>query len=182
MRGHWLGAAAALASIAYALPVTGAALDALEPARDAIRRHDYAHAVDLMRPLAQAGDAEAEYQLAQLLRSAEGIAHDPSAACTLLVDAAQRGHVRAAYSLGTLAENGACPDTGKSSAQWLEVAATGGHAGAADKLRGEAPTAPDAGLRRAARKGDLPTIRSLLTHTPPDTADSAGRTALLSAS
>ena len=44
--------------------------DVLEPARDAIRHHDYAHATELLRPLAQAGNAEAAYQLAQLLRAA----------------------------------------------------------------------------------------------------------------
>ena len=35
----------------------------LEPARDALRRHQYEHAAALLAPLAEAGNAEARYQL-----------------------------------------------------------------------------------------------------------------------
>ncbi|MBF8292037.1 MAG: hypothetical protein HW392_864, partial [Steroidobacteraceae bacterium] len=60
----------------------------LEPARDAIRRHEYERAVVLLRPLSEAGDAEAAFQLSQLFRYGRGVARDLPQACQLLEAAA----------------------------------------------------------------------------------------------
>ncbi|MBS0393812.1 MAG: hypothetical protein JSR54_04255, partial [Proteobacteria bacterium] len=74
----------------------------LEPARDALRRHDYARAAQLLQPLAEAGNAEARYQLGLLYlpRSNDmGLPADAPRACQLLAGAAAAGHAKAAFSL-----------------------------------------------------------------------------------
>jgi hypothetical protein len=60
--------------ILVALLATSAPLGAadLEPARDALRRHEYGRAAELLRTPAAGGDAEAAFLLAQLLRYGRG--------------------------------------------------------------------------------------------------------------
>ena len=93
---------AAASPLAFALGAL-AAPDTMEASRDALRRHDYARAAGLLEPLAQAGNAEAAYQLAQLLRSGQGVPANPAAACRWLLQSATAGYARAAYSLGARA-------------------------------------------------------------------------------
>ena len=61
----------ALASSAPAL-----AAGALESAKAAIRIQDYQKAAALLGPLAEQGDAEAQYQLGSLYRQGRGVAKD----------------------------------------------------------------------------------------------------------
>ena len=93
----------------------------LEPARDALRRHEYPRAAQLLQALADGGNAEASYQLGlmYLPRSNDvGLPPDPPRACRLLAQAAGAAHAKAAYSLAAQVEAGVCKDTGKSAAEW----------------------------------------------------------------
>ena len=156
----------------------------LEPARDALRRHDYARAAQLLQVLADGGNAEASYQLGLLYlpRSNDiGLPPDPPRACRLLLQAAGAGHAKAANSLAAQAELGVCKDTGKSAAEWSALATASGYAGA----RGTQSAAPSAAaedpatlLKRAARDGDGATLERLLETVPAALASADRRTAL----
>ena len=105
----------------------------LEPARDALRRHDYPRAAALLQALADGGNPEAGYQLGLLYlpRSNDvGLPPDPPRACRLLLQAANGAHAKAAYSLATQVETGVCKDTGRGAAEWAAIAVAAGHAGA----------------------------------------------------
>ena len=58
--------------------VSGA--DELEPARAAIRMHDYGTAVPLLESLASSGNARAQYQLAALYRAGTGVSKNHTTA------------------------------------------------------------------------------------------------------
>ncbi|HUO79987.1 MAG TPA: hypothetical protein VMU00_07575, partial [Steroidobacteraceae bacterium] len=126
---------AVIPALAATLLIAAAAAPApeLEPARDALRRHDYARAATLLQALADAGNSEASYQLGLLYlpRSNDvGLPPDPPRACRLLLQAANGAHAKAAYSLAAQVENGVCKDTGRTSAEWASIAAAAGHGGA----------------------------------------------------
>jgi len=120
----------------------------LEPARDAIRRHEYARAAELLRMPAAAGDAESAFLLAQLLRFGRGVAPDPAEACRLLEGAAGADHVRAAASLAAMLDAGECADSSRSAEDWRRLASAGGFAAVPVKAAGEA--SPVQGLGRRA--------------------------------
>jgi ankyrin repeat protein len=116
-----------------------AAADPVEPARAAIRLKEYRVAVECLQPLAARGDAQAQYLLASLYRVGLGVAVDIPQARELLVAAAERRHVGAAYSLATLLATGQPADRAAAAA-WLQRAADAGHPVAAAALqRGALP-------------------------------------------
>ena len=69
---------------------------------DAWQRADYAGAVAIWRPLAEKGDADAEFNLAQAYRLGRGVPTNLSAAKTWFERAASQGHVDAQTTLGLL--------------------------------------------------------------------------------
>ena len=58
----------------------------------AVRVKDYAHAIQLLKPLAEKGDAEAEYRLAGFYRMGAGVEKNHKAAVSWLRRAAQQGN------------------------------------------------------------------------------------------
>ena len=156
--------------LAAASPSTAA----LEPARDALRHHDYARGAELLAVLADAGNAEAGYQLALLYlpRSNDmGLPADPTRACQLLVAAAAKGWAKAAYTLASQVESGICKETGRSAEEWSAYAESGGFKSHSATV--EAPTSlgladPATQLRRAAQDGNLQKLASLLSKAPAD--------------
>jgi ankyrin repeat protein len=153
----------------------------LEPARDAVRRHQYERAAELLRAPAAAGDPEASFMLAQLQRFGRGISQDLPEACRLLERSALAGYVRAAASLASMLDAGECTGSVRPAEQWREIAAAGGHEPAPVKpTAGVVPdkTAPEI-LLRAARAGDLAEVRRLLQQLPVDVPDEYGRTPLM---
>ena len=160
--------AALLAAMLLAAPTVPAG--ELEPARDALRRHDYARAAALLAPLADGGDAEAAYQLALLYlpRSTDvGLPPDASRACRLLGQAATSSS-RAAYALAAQVESGTCKDTGRTAGEWSALAAAGGHEAPRAAPPTSVPAAEDPAtlLKRAARAGDLAALNRLLAAVP----------------
>ncbi|HEY8433784.1 MAG TPA: SPOR domain-containing protein [Sphingomicrobium sp.] len=69
---------------------------------EAWQRSDYAGAVAIWRPLAEKGDADAEFNLAQAYRLGRGVPTNLSAAKTWFERAASQGHVDAQTTLGLL--------------------------------------------------------------------------------
>jgi hypothetical protein len=174
---------AALLMTAWLAAAPAAPAADLEPARDALRRHDYARAAGLLAPLAEAGHAEAEYQLALLYlprTNDVGLPPDAPRACRLLVAAASAAHAKAAYALAAQVEGGTCPDTGHSAAEWSSLATGAGHGGARGRTETAAVASADPAtlLKRAARDGDLAELGRLLAKSPATLTGPDQRTAL----
>ena len=90
---------------------------------DAWQRSDYATAVAVWRPLAEKGDADAQFNLGQAYRLGRGVATNLAAAKTWFERSASQGHVDAETTLGLLLfQNGEQPDGLK----WLKKAADQG--------------------------------------------------------
>jgi cell division septation protein DedD len=95
MRNLILAAAATVA----ALGAVPAAAD-VKAGVDAWSRGDYATAIDQWRPLAIAGDADAQFNLAQAYKLGRGVTLDPALAESWFRKAALQGHVQAQDNYG----------------------------------------------------------------------------------
>ncbi|MES2146546.1 MAG: SPOR domain-containing protein [Pseudomonadota bacterium] len=92
---------------------------------EAWQRADYAAAVAIWRPLAEAGDADAQFNLGQSYRLGRGLAINLAVAKTWFERAADKGHVDAQTTLGLLLfQNGEQAEGLK----WLGKAAEQGEA------------------------------------------------------
>jgi len=90
---------------------------------DAWQRADYAGAIAVWRPLAEKGDADAQFNLGQAYRLGKGVPLNLSAAQTWFERAANSGHLDAQTTLGLLLfQNGNQPEGIK----WLRKAAEQG--------------------------------------------------------
>lgn len=90
---------------------------------EAWQKADYAHAVEIWRPLAETGDADAEFNLGQAYRLGRGVKLDLGSAQTWLERAASQGHVDAQTTLGLLLFGNGNQAEG---AKWLKQAADKG--------------------------------------------------------
>jgi uncharacterized protein len=118
---HW-SAALICASLAWAAPADAQNVKA---GIDAWQRGDYGRAVAIWRPLAEAGDPDASFNMGQAYRLGRGVHVDLSTAQDWLERAAQKDHVDAQATLGLLLfQNGNQADGLK----WLKLAAEKGDA------------------------------------------------------
>ena len=94
---------------AFALAVAaGTALAGpLEEGQDAYQEKDYVRAVELWRPLAQAGDREAQYRLGVMYAEGKGIGANDAEAALWFERAAEQGEAMAQYNLGASYVEGA---------------------------------------------------------------------------
>ena len=90
---------------------------------DAWQQADYDSAVKIWRPLAEAGDADAAFNLGQAYRLGRGVPISLAAAQTWLERAARKGHLDAQTTLGLLLFNGGNRISGL---RWLRTAAEQG--------------------------------------------------------
>jgi uncharacterized protein len=88
---------------AFAAPV---AAGTFEDAVDAHARGDYAKALRLIRPLANDGDASAQFNLGLMYLTAQGVQQDDAAAALWFRKAAEQGYVLAQTNLGVLYRDG----------------------------------------------------------------------------
>ena len=110
----------ALMMTAVALP---AAAQSVRSGIEAWQKGDAAGAVAIWRPLAEAGDADAAFNLGQAYRLGKGVVIDLSQAQSWLERAARKGHVDAQTTLGLLLfQNG----NRVSALRWLGLAAEAG--------------------------------------------------------
>ena len=94
-----------------ALPIAGlialaliglASAGPLEDGVAAYRQGDFAAAIRLLRPLADAGDAKAEFHLGRMYALGQGVGQDPGQAITWYRKAAQHGDAEAEFVLGVM--------------------------------------------------------------------------------
>lgn len=94
----------------------------------AMRLGEWGAARAVLAPLAQSGDPEAQYRLAQLYRDGHGVAPDEGAALEWLRRAAERGHADAEVDLAREYESGELlPEDDAEAARWYLEAARGGN-------------------------------------------------------
>jgi uncharacterized protein len=102
---------------------------------DANNRGDYATALREWRPLAEQGDARAQYNLGVLYRKGRGVPQDDVQARQWYEKAAAQGQAKAQYSLGTLYLNGGgVPKDYQQALRWFRMAADQGEALAQTKI------------------------------------------------
>ncbi len=104
-----------------------ASADPLEDGVAAYRQGDFAGAMRLLRPLADAGDAKAEFHLGRMYALGQGVGQDPRQAVAWYRKAAERGDAEAEFVLGVMSldRSGASQDAGQAVA-WLRKAADKG--------------------------------------------------------
>jgi len=95
----------------------------------AYERGDYLAAADLWRPLAENGDAEAQYLLGELYRLGQGVPEDDATAGRWHLEAAEQGHPRAMYYVALMYYRGRGDDWEKDYTRayvWFTLAAKEG--------------------------------------------------------
>ena len=102
---------------------------------DAYNRGDFATALREWRPLAEQGDARAQYNLGVLYRKGRGVPQDDVQARQWYEKAAAQGQAKAQYNLGTLYLNGGgVPKDYQQALRWFRMAADQGEALAQTKI------------------------------------------------
>ncbi|HEV8407778.1 MAG TPA: SPOR domain-containing protein [Sphingomicrobium sp.] len=91
-----------IASAFIAFLATPISAQSVKAGIDAWQRADYSGAVAIWRPLAEKGDADAEFNLGQAYRLGRGVPINLAAAKTWFERAANQGHVDAETTLGLL--------------------------------------------------------------------------------
>ncbi|HET9821903.1 MAG TPA: tetratricopeptide repeat protein [Burkholderiaceae bacterium] len=125
----------AIVLVAFVLPVACARADALQDAVQAVQRKDYATAVRLLGPLAEAGNARAQTQLGLLYHHGQGVPESDAQAVVWFDRAARQGYLPAQVQLGNMYAYGHATvpagfDPMHLAAQWYFEAARKGNADA----------------------------------------------------
>ena len=94
-------------ALALALAAVTGLAGPLEDGLDAYQAKDYLKAVQLWRPLAQAGDREAQYRLGVMYAEGKGVAPNDAEAALWFERAAEQGEAMAQYNLGASYVEGA---------------------------------------------------------------------------
>ena len=104
---------------------------------DAYDKGDYATALKEFMPLAEQGDASAQYNLGQIYRQGLGVPEDYKTAVKWNTLAAEQGHAKAQYNLGVMYDNGqGVLQDYKTAVKWYKLAAEQGFAKAQYNLGG----------------------------------------------
>jgi uncharacterized protein len=120
-----------LSIICLALP----AWAGFQAGMEANDREDYASALREWRPLAERGDALAQYNLGVLYRKGRGVPQDNVQARKWYAKAAAQGLAKAQFNLGTLYFNGeGVPKDYQQALRWFRLAADQGEALAQTKI------------------------------------------------
>lgn len=99
----------------------------LDEGLDAYRAKEYAKAVDLWRPLADKGDAVAQYRLGLLYAEGKGVEQNDATAFVWMQRAAIQGNADAQYDLGTSYFAGIGVEKSETeAARWFQRAANQG--------------------------------------------------------
>ena len=118
-----------------AMLVGATTAERLAEAELAVRSREPARAVAIWKPLAERGNAEAQYRLGVALRTGAGIDVDYERAAHWLERASKAGHVDATFALAAMVQKGRGVKADRSRALALyEQAAQRGHVGAKRKL------------------------------------------------
>jgi len=85
---------------ACALAAGAAAAGPLEDGTAAYHDQEYAKAAELWRPLAESGNATAQYSLGTLYAEGKGVEHNDATAFSWFLKAAEQGNAAAQYNVG----------------------------------------------------------------------------------
>jgi uncharacterized protein len=100
---------------------------ALEDGEAAYRDREYAKAAELWQPLAEKGDAAAQYNLGTLFAEGKGVEHDDAKAFVWFHRAADQGNAAAQYNVGaSYAEGAGVEKSDVNAAKWFHRAADQG--------------------------------------------------------
>ena len=104
-----------------------AAAGPLEDGEAAYHRGDYAEAMRLLRPLAEQGDASAQFQLGAMYTFGDGVPHDTEQGAMWYRKAAEQGNANAQTKLGLMYAYGiGTPKDGAQALFWYRKAAEQG--------------------------------------------------------
>jgi len=107
----------------------GSGIAGLNEGIDAIIKGDYATALKELRPLAEHGNAEAQYRLGRMYEFGRGVPKDMAQALTWLRKSAAAGNANAQQELGVMYYNGdGVPHDETQAVAWFQKAATQGDA------------------------------------------------------
>ena len=113
---------------AVAVLVAGPALADLDAGLAAVHRGDFKKALAELMPLAQAGDAEAQYNIGRMYAYGRGVPQDDAKAMDWYRKSATQGHLWAINNIGRLYENGlGVTQDDAAAVQWYRLAADGGN-------------------------------------------------------
>ena len=111
-----------------ALFVSGSSVAGLNEGLDALRNQDFATAAKELRPLAEKGDAEAQYRIGLMYNYGKGYPQDRKQGLAWLRKSATQGHVAAQQELGVIYVNGeGVPKDDKEAVSWFRKAADQGN-------------------------------------------------------
>ena len=100
----------------------------LEDGEAAYHRGDYAEAMRLLRPLAEQGDASAQFRLGAMYTFGDGVPHDTEQGFIWYRKAAEQGNANAQTKLGLMYANGiGTPKDGAQALFWYSKAAEQGN-------------------------------------------------------
>ena len=115
----------------FTLGLTAPAGAGFDEAVAALQRGDYATAFRELRPLAERGNGEAQYNLGIMYRNGRGVPQDNAKAVGWFRKAAEQGVALAQYFLGVMYDNGEGVSQNYATAvKWYRKAAEQGYAGA----------------------------------------------------
>ena len=104
---------------------------------DAAQRQDYKTAYKLWLPLAEQGDADAQYNLGQMYYNGPGVQQDYKEAVKWYRLSAEQGHAKAQLNLGVMYGGGlGVPQDYKEAVKWYRLSAKQGDADAQYNLGG----------------------------------------------
>jgi TPR repeat protein len=117
-----------IAILGFAVVVSNVfAQGALDDALAAFRSGDYVKAAELLRPIAEQGDASAQYRLALMYTEGKGVPRDEKAALMWFQRAAEKGDAAAQYETGVSYATGAgTARNDAEAAKWFRRAADQG--------------------------------------------------------
>ncbi len=108
---------------------------ALESGLSAFEAKHFSRAMQLLSPLTEQGNAEAQYRVAIMLEAGLGMVRNPLQAYRWMRAAAEQGHGLAQHGLGFMYLEGKCTtEDSAMAAQWFQRAADQGLAGAQANL------------------------------------------------
>jgi Sel1 repeat len=117
----------AFVASAAAVGLAGPQRDAAAEAEAAFQKGDYAKALKLAQPLADAGDPRAEAIIGLAYYRGRGAPHDDAEAAKWLKPAAEKGNAVAGYTLGVMyGEGRGVPQDFAEAARWYRAAAERG--------------------------------------------------------
>ena len=120
-----------LAVFAFTLLLAGPCVASLDDGLDALRRGDFAAAAKILRPLAEHGDAEAQYRIGLMYEFGKGYPQDKAQGVAWFRKSAANGSASAQQELGVIYVTGdGVPQDDAQAVAWFRKAADQGNASA----------------------------------------------------